>query len=74
MTDGFTSPPKDANSGDTPSRTHLLIFYRVELSRLLGETKSPMAMVGFEPATFRLAVECFNHSATSQQLTVDDEI
>ena len=25
-----------------------------------------MAMLGFEPATFRLAVECFNHSATIQ--------
>ena len=35
-----------------PSRTHLLFFFRVELSQLLGERKSPMAMVGFEPATF----------------------
>ena len=44
---------------------HTYSFFRVELSQLLGERKSPMAMVGFEPATFRLAVECFNHSATS---------
>ena len=44
---------------------HTLLIFRVELSQLLGERKSPMAMVGFEPATFRLAVECFNHSATS---------
>ena len=44
---------------------HTYSFFRVELSQLLGERKSPMAMVGFEPATFRLAVECFNHLATS---------
>ena len=44
---------------------HTYSFFRVELSQLLGERKSPMAMVGFKPATFRLAVECFNHSATS---------
>ena len=45
-------------------------FFRVELSQLLEERKSPMAMMGFEPATFRLAVECFNHSATSHPLAL----
>ena len=45
---------------------HTYSFLRVELSQLLGERESPLAMVRFEPATFRLAVECFNHSATSQ--------
>ena len=49
--------------GKIPSRTHLFIF-REELSQLPGGgCKSPMAMVRLEPATFRLAVECFNHSA-----------
>ena len=38
---------------------HTYSFLGVELSQLLGERKSPMAMVGFEPATFRLAVKCF---------------
>ena len=44
---------------------HTYSSFRVELSQLLGESKSPMAMVGFEPATFRLAVKCFNHLATN---------
>ena len=43
--------PKDANSGEMPERTPLLIS-RVELSQLLAERESPTAMVGLEPAIF----------------------
>ena len=45
MTDGFTSPPKDAVMNTSS-------FLRVELSTLIGEKS--LTLVGLEPATFRL--------------------
>ena len=55
---------------ETPS-DHTYSLFWAELSRLLGEKKIPVAIVGLEPGTPGSAVQRFNHLATKQPLCSD---
>jgi len=56
---------------ETPSdHTYSLLW--AELSRLLGEKKIPVAIVGLEPGTPGSAVQRFNHFAPSNPINICD--